>query len=147
MATQTEQRCSVRVLVVDDCPDTAESLRLLLSLKGHAVVAAHDGAEALAVARAFRPEVVLLDIALPGMDGYQVARRLRQEPGLEDVTLVAATGLVLDRDGRQVREAGFDRHLVKPFGPEELCEVLADCGRPTGRGEIARPHIAFKEAY
>jgi CheY-like chemotaxis protein len=138
MQGQPEQRRSVRVLVVDDCPDTTESLRMLLSMWGHAVCVAGDGAEALDAAVAFGPEVVLLDIALPGMDGYQVAARLRQLPGLRDVTLVAATGLGQARDVRRACEAGFDLHLVKPFEAEDLRDLLAACGRRGGQAGEAR---------
>ncbi len=113
-----------RILVVDDNADAAESLAMLLRLKGHDVRTAHDGAAALDVARTFGPQVVLLDIGLPGMDGYEVARRLRREEGLKGVLLVALTGYGQEEDRRRSREAGFNRHLVKPVEPGALNEVL-----------------------
>jgi signal transduction histidine kinase/ActR/RegA family two-component response regulator len=115
-----------RVLVVDDNLDAAESLALVLRMDRHQVATAHDGPAALETARAFRPEVVLLDIGLPRLDGYAVARRLRQEPGLEGVLLVALTGYGQEEDKRKARDAGFDRHFVKPVGPEELQGLLAE---------------------
>src|SRR5262249_34854516 len=101
-----------RVLVVDDHWDGAESTAALLRIQGHEVRTAHDGPEALEAARAFRPQVVLLDIGLPGMDGYEVARRLRQEPESGGVVLVAVTGYGRDEDRRAAAAAGFDHHLV-----------------------------------
>jgi PAS domain S-box-containing protein len=113
-----------RVLIVDDNVDSVESLAILLEMAGHDARTAHDGPTALETARAFRPRVVLLDIGLPRMDGYEVARRIRQEPGLAGTTLIALTGYGQEEDRRRSREAGFDRHLVKPVDPEELREVL-----------------------
>jgi CheY-like chemotaxis protein len=115
---------SLRILVVDDLRDAADSLALLLGLMGHEVRAAYDGPTALLVACDFKPDVVLLDICLPGMDGYEVARRLRGQVGL-DCLLVAATGLGQEEDHRRSREAGFDRLLVKPLDPAELKRLLA----------------------
>jgi CheY-like chemotaxis protein len=112
-----------RILVVDDNRDSAESLALLLELQGHEARTAFEGAEALDIARTFHPEVVLLDIGLPGMDGYEVARRLREEG--EDSRLVALTGYGLEEDRRRSLEAGFDDHLVKPVSLEELSRILA----------------------
>ncbi len=119
-----------RLLVVDDNRDAAESLALLLGLLGHEVRIAHDGPGALELARGFRPQVVLLDIGMPGMDGYEVARRLRQEPGLENVRLAALTGWGQPEDRRRSAEAGFDHHLVKPVDPDALTKVLAEMGSP-----------------
>jgi CheY-like chemotaxis protein len=116
----------LRVLIVDDVIDAAMSLALLLRLWGHEARTAHDGATALEVARAFRPEVVLLDIGLPGgLDGFQVGRRLRAEPGLGEVLLVALTGYGQEEDRRRSQAAGFDHFLVKPVGPAELERLLA----------------------
>jgi signal transduction histidine kinase len=114
-----------RVLVVDDNRDAADSLAMLLRLLGHEVGTAHDGMAALDAARAFVPEVVLLDIGLPNMDGYEVARRLRQEPALSGALLVALTGYGQEQDRRRSLEAGFDIHLVKPVDPDELEAILA----------------------
>jgi len=120
-----------RVLVVDDNVDGAESVALLLRLFGHEVRVAHDGLAALAAVEAFRPEVVLLDIGLPGMDGLEVARTLRQQPDLKDVLLVALTGYGREEDRRRTQEAGFDVHLVKPVHANDLPPLLAraSCGR------------------
>jgi CheY-like chemotaxis protein len=114
-----------RVLVVEDNADAAETLALILKAWGHEVRVAHDGPEALAAARADRPDTVLLDIRLPGMDGYQVAQQLRREPGLDKAQLVGITGYEQEKDRPQSREAGLDRVLIKPVAPEALQEVLA----------------------
>ena len=114
----------LRVLVVDDNPDVANTLSLLLQVLGHQVCTAYDGPEGLRLAETFRPEAILLDIRLPGMDGYEVARRLRQREELRQVLLVAVTGLATADDRRQAFEAGFDHHLPKPFAPEDLQRVL-----------------------
>jgi PAS domain S-box-containing protein len=116
---------AARVLVAEDNRDAAQSLDRLLRLWGHDVRTAADGAAALEVARAYRPDVVLLDLGLPGLDGYEVARRLRREPGLGGVLLVALTGYGQEDDRRRTREAGFDHHLVKPADLERLRHVLA----------------------
>jgi signal transduction histidine kinase/DNA-binding response OmpR family regulator len=115
-----------RVLVVDDNVDGADSLAILLRAARHEVAVSHDGAAALREAEAFRPEVVLLDIGLPGMSGYEVARRLRQLPGLEGVLLVALTGYGQDEDRQRSRDAGIDHHLVKPADPQALQQLLGD---------------------
>src|SRR5262249_41979541 len=99
---------SQRVLVVDDNRDAAESLAMLLRLEGQHVQVAFDGHTALAMAREFRPQTVFLDIGMPGMDGYEVAKRLRQDPGLKDTVLVAVTGWGQQEDRRQSQAAGFD---------------------------------------
>ncbi len=116
-------RC--RVLVVDDHRDGGQSLAALLRLGGMEVRVVQDGPSALEAARAFRPEVVLLDIGLPGMDGYEVARRLRVQPLTRDAVLVAVTGYGRDEDRLLSRQAGFDYHLVKPVDLATLQAVLA----------------------
>ncbi len=113
-----------RVLVVDDNVDAAESLAVLLRLGGHEVRVAHDGPGGLRLAQSDRPEVVFLDIGMPGMDGYEVARRLRQQAGRERMLVVALTGWGAQEDRRLSAEAGFDRHLVKPVEPHTLEEML-----------------------
>ena len=113
-----------RVLVVDDNRDSANSLALLLKVTGHEVQTAHTGPAALEGARGFQPEVVLLDIGLPGMNGYEVARELRKEPGLQGVVLVAMTGYGQEENRRRSCEAGFQAHLVKPLDPAVLKELL-----------------------
>jgi signal transduction histidine kinase len=116
---------ALRILVVDDNADGANSLAALLRLDRHEVWTAHDGPAGLAAVRERRPDVVFLDIGLPGLDGYEVARRIRCEPGLGGVALVALTGYGREDDQRRSREAGFDRHLVKPIDPAELPGLLA----------------------
>jgi CheY-like chemotaxis protein/anti-sigma regulatory factor (Ser/Thr protein kinase) len=123
-AAQAEAGGPRRILVVDDNVDGAESLATLLKLLGHEVHVAHDGPAALRATADVRPEVVFLDIGLPGMDGYEVARRLRR-PGRTEALLVALTGYGQEEDRRRSREAGFDHHLVKPVDPAVLEELLA----------------------
>jgi two-component system CheB/CheR fusion protein len=114
-----------RVLVVDDNADAAESLALLLRFQGHEVEVAFDGPSALDTAGSFHPDVVLLDIGLPGLDGYQVASQLRQRHGTSKALLVALTGYGQEDDQRLAREAGFDHHLTKPVDPQVIYELLA----------------------
>jgi signal transduction histidine kinase len=121
---------ALRVLVVDDNKDAANSLALLLNLKGHQVSLAHDGPAALEAARTARPEVIILDIALPGMDGYEVARRLRAEEGDRHPLLVAMTGYGQEEDRRRSRLAGFNHHLVKPVDFQELQNLFAEHTAP-----------------
>jgi len=113
-----------RLLVVDDNKDAAESMTMLLELWGHEVVCAYDGDGALKVAVSYRPEAVFLDIGLPGMDGYEVAARLRELPQSADAILIAVTGYGQDEDRRRSRAAGINYHLVKPVAPETLHNLL-----------------------
>ena len=112
-----------RILVVDDSVDSAETLGELLKIWGHEVRLAHDGPGAVAAARDYRPEVVLLDIGLPGMDGFAVATQLRKE-GIGGRMLVALTGYGEQQDKDRAHEAGFDHHLVKPIDPDTLQKLL-----------------------
>lgn len=121
---------SGRVLVVDDNVDSAESLGLLLGLMKYQVRIAHDGPTALKVVREFQPEIVLLDIGLPGMDGYEIARRLRRQPETKKVLLAAVTGYGGEEDRRLSREAGFDHHLIKPVGADTLRSLLVSRNPP-----------------
>jgi len=129
-----------RILVVEDNPDIAESMVMLLELLGHRVRVAHDGPVALELARATPPDVMLVDIGLPGMDGYEVARRIREDPTLRRVVLVALTGYGRDEDRRQAEAAGFDHHLVKPVDLTALERLVAGvsgssaAGRPSPAG-------------
>jgi PAS domain S-box-containing protein len=123
--TGSRPASSRRVLVVDDNQDATETLELLLQLWGHEVQSALNGPEALARAAEFRPEIILLDIGLPGMSGYEVARQLRELPGFRDVFIVAVTGYGQDSDRIHSKEAGFGHHLVKPVQPEVLQELIA----------------------
>jgi PAS domain S-box-containing protein len=128
----------LRVLVVEDNIDAAESLATLLRLWDHDVSVVHDGCAALDAAREQRPEVVLLDIGLPGLDGYQVARRLREEVGLDHVLLVAMTGYGQPEDRRRSQEAGIQYHFVKPVEPLVLRNLLAGAS-PQAGWETERP--------
>jgi PAS domain S-box-containing protein len=113
-----------RVLVVDDNVDAANMIAMMLQLYGHQTETVYSAQRALEMAVEYRPDFVALDIGLPGMDGYEVARRLRQIPELKDTRLIAATGYGQDADRQRSEEAGFDYHLVKPIDPEKLEEVL-----------------------
>lgn len=115
-----------RLLVVDDNEDAALSLAILLRMQGHEVRVAHDGPSALAVAKSFLPKMVFLDIGMPGMDGYEVARHMRLQPGLETVVLAALTGWGLAEDRRRTALEGFDHHIVKPADPQLLERLLED---------------------
>jgi PAS domain S-box-containing protein len=114
-----------RVLVVDDNADAADTLAMVLGLRGYDVRVARDGPAALEAAREFLPQLVLLDIGLPGMDGYAVARALRSGPANGPLRLVALTGYGREEDRRRSAEAGFDDHVVKPIAPDELLQLLA----------------------
>ena len=115
---------SQRILVADDNRDAAEALSLQLQLAGHDVRTAHDGIEALTVAKTFDPDIVLLDIGMPKMDGYEVARQLRLQPGSRRVTLIALTGWGQQQDRDRTADAGFDAHLVKPVAEAQLFRAL-----------------------
>jgi CheY-like chemotaxis protein len=126
---QLETATRRRVLVVDDNSDHAESLAFLLNLMGHETRMAHDGEAALQVAAEFEPNVALIDIGLPRLNGYEVARRLREQPRLRNALLVAQTGWGQESDRVRSQKAGFDHHLIKPVAPEVLAEIIdsADC--------------------
>jgi len=118
-----------RILVVDDNRDATESLTTLLQLTGHETRSAFDGRLALEVAEGFRPEVILLDLGLPELNGYEVARRIRAQPWGSDAVLVALTGWGQEDDRRKSTEAGFDAHLVKPVNHGQLMGMLAKLRR------------------
>ena len=122
-----------RILVVEDSQDVAESLSAWLEDDGHQVHVARTGAEALAEARAFRPEVMLVDIGLPDMSGHELAPKLRELPEVRDALLVAVTGYGQEGERRRSRAAGFDHHWIKPLTLENLSELLTslDGGRAT----------------
>ncbi len=122
---QTTPKSGHRLLVVDDNHDAAITLSMLLRLQGHEVRVAHNGLSALEIAAAFRPDLIFLDIGMPGMDGYEVARKLRETPGLEQTILAALTGWGQQEDRRRTTEAGFNFHLVKPPEPSAVEGVLA----------------------
>jgi len=124
----------LRVLVVDDNADASETLTMLLGLWGHDVRTAADGPAAVETAAAHRPDVVLLDISLPGMNGYEVAERLRANPELAQTILVAMTGYGQAEDKKQTLRAGFTLHLVKPVEPDMLQKLLSDLGAARDAG-------------
>jgi signal transduction histidine kinase/CheY-like chemotaxis protein len=127
-ASPVAPRC--RVLCVDDNVDACTSLAMMLQLSGHEAVTANDGPAALATAASYQPDIVLLDIGLPGMDGYEVCKRLRAEPKFTGLLIVALTGWGQEEDRRRSQEAGFDLHVTKPIDPQYLEEVLRTNGRP-----------------
>jgi PAS domain S-box-containing protein len=123
---------SARVLIVEDNPDAAEGLEMILELLGHHVRVARDGKAGLEAARANVPNIVLVDIGLPGMDGYDVARAMRRDPALKDLVLVALTGYGRAEDAARAMAAGFDYHLVKPVDLDRLGNLLSRLARPPG---------------
>jgi CheY-like chemotaxis protein len=118
-------RAPFRILVVDDNHDSAESLGTLLQIAGHTVRIVHEGASVVDAALAFKPDLVLLDIGLPGLDGYQVVRQIRSTPALADLMVVATTGYGREEDRLRCLDAGFNDHLTKPVDPADLDNVLA----------------------
>src|SRR5262249_8988479 len=118
-----------RILVVDDNKDSADSLATLLRLVGNEVRTAHDGRQALEMAAAYQPDLVFLDIGMPGMNGYEVAQQIRAESKYAGIVLVAMTGYGTEEDRRRSKEAGFDRHLVKPIEFNAVQELLGALGR------------------
>jgi len=116
---------NLKVLVVDDNVDTVLGFLMLLKASGHDVRSANDGLSAVEKAIEYRPDVVLLDIGLPGLNGYEVARRLRQHPNLKNTVLIALTGYGQDTDRQASKQAGFDHHLVKPARFDQLNKILA----------------------
>jgi CheY-like chemotaxis protein len=117
-------RSGAHVLLVEDNSDIAESLSMALSFYGHHVLVAPDGAAGLAAAQAHRPEVMLVDIGLPRMNGYDLARSVRADPELDGTFLAALTAYGSPQDRRRAHEAGFDAHLVKPVHIQTLHELL-----------------------
>jgi CheY-like chemotaxis protein len=115
----------LRILVVEDNPDTAESFTTLLEVWGHKALFALDGQAALSAAEAFGPEVVICDLGLPGMDGYELARTMRRRPALRGAVLIALSGYGREEDRKRAAEAGFDHHLVKPADLDAIADLLA----------------------
>ena len=122
---------ALRVLVVDDNVDAAKVLKLLVQEAGHVVRMVHTGPTAVAAALDFRPDVMLLDIGLPELDGLEVAKRIRQEPLLHDIVLVAMTGYGQAADRQRMQEAGFDHYLIKPADFEKVRQILAAAAEKT----------------
>jgi CheY-like chemotaxis protein len=115
---------ALRVLVVDDNRDAADSCATLLELGGHSVLTAYRGERALELAESFRPNVILLDIGLPDINGYDVAHRIRSSPWGSGLSLVAVTGWGQEADRRRAFEVGFDHHLTKPVAPDAIESLL-----------------------
>jgi CheY-like chemotaxis protein len=128
---------SYRILLVEDNRAAAETLRDLLELSGHTVTLASSGPAGVEAARRLRPEVVLCDIGLPGMDGYDVAQAVRRDPETADVRLIALTGYGQEEDRRRSEEAGFEQHLVKPINFHDLERLLATAPSAVGWAEAA----------
>src|SRR5579864_5640787 len=127
-----------RVLVVDDNADAAEGVAAMLRMCGHEVVTAEDGVAALQLAESFAPDVALLDLGMPRLNGYETARRIREQPSGRHMALVALTGWGQPKDRDSTRQAGFDAHLIKPIASQELLETLSRFGRGRARGEPKR---------
>jgi CheY-like chemotaxis protein len=124
-ASKSPRSASLRILVVDDNLDSADTLALLLQSSGHNVRIANEADTALETADTFKPQVIVLDIGLPKMDGYQVAQRLRQQPQLENPFLIALTGYGQDEDRQRSKQAGFNYHFVKPVDPQGLQSLIS----------------------
>jgi CheY-like chemotaxis protein len=124
-ATGTTLASKRRLLIADDLRDSADSLAQLLRMMGHDVMTAYDGEEAVKAAAEFQPDLVLLDIGMPKVTGYEACRRIRLAPWGKNMLLVALTGWGQERDRRTAEEAGFDYHLLKPASPAELLKLLA----------------------
>jgi CheY-like chemotaxis protein len=127
-AAPPESARRLRILVADDNRDAAHTLAMLLSLEGHEVRAVHDGVEALATGDEFAPQLVLLDIGMPLLDGYETARQIQERPWGKHAHLVALTGWGQEADRRKAMQAGFQDHLVKPAEPEALKAVIDRIG-------------------
>lgn len=125
---------SRRIVVADDNRDMLDAVTIMLRMQGHEVATAVDGTQAFEAVRAMRPDIALLDIGMPKMDGYEVARHIRMQPWGNEMLLVAMTGWGQKRDKQQARDAGFDRHLTKPVDPLVLAGLLATAGGPPDHG-------------
>lgn len=134
----TRTGAGLRILVADDDQDSAESLAMLIQMMGHDVRSAQDGLAAVRLAEAFRPDLIVLDIGMPGLDGYEVCRRIRQQAWGRVVVIAALTGWSRDEDKARSEQAGFDRFLVKPVDPKVLEDLIAAV-RPKIRDEGQEP--------
>lgn len=123
--TLSEETAGCRILIIEDNRDTAESLEMILRLESHDVQTALNGPEGVEIAKTFCPQVILCDIGLPGMDGYQVARKIRETPELSSVYIIAMTGYGRDEDQKQAQKAGFNLHLTKPIDYNNLRRILS----------------------
>lgn len=139
---------TLRVLIVDDNPDAAEMLDIAVSQLGHRTRLAHDGPTAIRIATEFAPDVILLDVGLPGMNGYAVARTMRALPGFDDVHIAAVTGWGQEEDRREARDAGFDSHFTKPLSPADLERLLATTWqrKPGGEKPVSLPRTRLADS-
>ena len=128
---ESERSASRRVLIADDNQDAAETLAMLLQIEGHQVHVVHDGRAAVSAFADFNPDVALLDIGMPELSGYEVAKRVREDPRKQKVTLIALTGWGQDRDKAQALAAGFNHHFTKPVEPSRLTEILRSLAPPS----------------
>jgi CheY-like chemotaxis protein/anti-sigma regulatory factor (Ser/Thr protein kinase) len=124
-SAEVETPAARRILVVDDNRDAADSLGMLLRMMGHEVETAHDGLEAVGAAAVFKPDIILLDVGLPRLNGYEAARRIRAQEGGPGIMLIAMTGWGQEEDRRRSREAGFDHHMTKPVEFEVLKRLIS----------------------
>jgi CheY-like chemotaxis protein len=124
--TEGDLKSSLRILVVDDNRDSADSLSMMLKMMGNDTRTAYDGEEAVAAAADFRPNVILLDIGLPKLIGYETCRQIRDQPEGNEVVIIAQTGWGQEDDRQRTHDAGFDHHMVKPVDPQVLIKLLAD---------------------
>ena len=130
----SDRQLQRRVLIVDDNRDSADSLAMLMEITGNKTYLAHDGIEAVEAIEKYRPEVVLLDIGLPGLDGHEVCRRIREQQWGKNIIVIALTGWGQEDDRRKSEEAGFNGHLVKPVDYDKLLELLSSL--TNGRAEL-----------
>ena len=126
-----------RLMVIDDNKDAADSMALLVETAGHRVRTAYDGQEALDLASIFAPDVLLLDLGVPGLNGFEIARRIRRQPWGRKVALIAVTGWGQEQDRQRTAEAGFDAHLIKPVGTADLLRALRSCAPTASPGSEA----------
>ena len=124
MSTVPAEVAKLKIVVVDDNRDAALSLAMLMELTGHEVRVAHDGEAAIRLAEQFRPQAMLVDLGMPGVDGYEACRRIRNTAWGQGMRMIAVTGWGQDEDRRRSAMAGFDGHLVKPVHPETLAKLL-----------------------
>jgi two-component system, sensor histidine kinase len=127
--TPSQDAPSWRVLIVDDNVDGAYLMAAMMQMYGHQTRIAYTGQSALDTMVEFQPDFVMLDISLPDIDGYEIARRIRQNTQFKDVKLIAATGYGLESDRQKSKEAGFDHHLLKPMEPDKLPHILEKLAR------------------
>jgi CheY-like chemotaxis protein len=123
---ENSSRVSHRILVVDDNRDLTDTLGMMLRFSGNSIRTAHDGEAAVAAAEEFNPDIIILDLGLPKLNGYEACRRIRRQPGGKQRIIVAVTGWGREEDRRRTKDAGFDQHWVKPVNPAALTKLLAE---------------------